>query len=70
MVTEQINESIPMLNKQEHVTMVANKIDDVYKQIKVNEISPGTDYLFRGTERSNLEKTIQKMDIMNKMTGI
>ena len=70
LITEPINESIPMLNKQEYVTRVAGKIGNIYQQIKKNEESPGTDYLFNGTERSNLEKTIQKMDIMNKISGI
>ena len=70
LITEPINESIPMLNKQEYVTRVAGKIGNIYQQIKKNEESPGIDYLFNGTERSNLEKTIQKMDIMNKISGI
>ena len=37
----------------------------VYTQIKKNEESTGTDYLFLGMKSSNLESTIKKLDTMN-----
>jgi hypothetical protein len=43
-------------------------IDNVYKQIKKNEHSPNTEYLFSGVEReNNFEKTVQKIELMNSM---
>jgi hypothetical protein len=51
--------------QQEIVTNVLSKIDMVYKQIKKNEVSPGTDYLFKNLKSSNLEKTIEKLDKLN-----
>lgn len=47
------------------VTTIKEKIDLVYIQIKKNEESTGTDYLFHGIKTSNLENTIKKLDAMN-----
>jgi hypothetical protein len=47
------------------VTLIKQKIDLVYTQIKKNEESTGTDYLFMGMKSSNLENTIKKLDAMN-----
>jgi hypothetical protein len=47
------------------VNLIKQKIDLVYVQIKKNEESTGTDYLFHGIKSSNLENTIKKLDAMN-----
>jgi hypothetical protein len=60
-----IEEEIIRKSQQEIVANVLKKIDQVYKQIKQNEISPGTDYLFKDLKSSNLEKTIEKLEKMN-----
>lgn len=49
----------------ELVNLIKRKIDLVYGQIKKNEESTGTDYLFLGMKSSNLENTIKKLDAMN-----
>jgi hypothetical protein len=49
----------------ELVNTIKQKIDLVYAQIKKNEESTGTDYLFLGMKSSNLENTIKKLDAMN-----
>jgi hypothetical protein len=47
------------------VNVIKQKIDSVYAQIKKNEESTGTEYLFLGMKSSNLESTIKKLDAMN-----
>lgn len=47
------------------VNTIKQKIDLVYEQIKKNEESTGTDYLFHGMKSANLENTIKKLEAMN-----
>ena len=59
------NEEIIRPTQQEIVSNILKKIDSVYKQIKQNEESTGTEYLFKDVKASNLEKTIEKLETMN-----
>jgi hypothetical protein len=59
------NEEIIRPTQKEIIGNVLKKIDLIYGQIKKNEETPGTDYLFKNIKSSNLEKTIEKLDKMN-----
>ena len=59
------NEEIIRQSQQEIMSNIIKKIDIVYKQIKTNEQSPGTEYLFKDVKSYNLEKTIEKLEKMN-----
>jgi hypothetical protein len=60
-----VDEEIIREKQKEIVINVLTKIDIIYRQIKKNEMSPGTEYLFKDTKSTNLEKTIQKLETMN-----
>ena len=50
------------------VENVTNKIDNIYKQIKKNEESPNTDYLFNNlVSQNNFERSIKKMELLHSV---
>jgi hypothetical protein len=56
-----------MPNKQ-MIQVAIDKINDIYKQIKKNEESPNTEYLFANlaTEHS-FEQSIRRMELVNSL---
>lgn len=69
LLTEKVNFEIPMISHKAEIEKIVNKIDNIYKQIKKNEDAPKTDYLFSNTKQTNLEKTVKKIDIMNRFNN-
>ena len=48
---------------------MVDNIDEVYKQIKKNEMSPNTDYLFSNLDKqNNFEKSMKKMEMLDSMS--
>ena len=72
LLTEPVIMTQEMVSNKETIETVVKKIDTVYKQVKKNEIAPNVDYLTisSGGVKSDLDKTIEKMDKLNSMNTI
>lgn len=67
LLTEMINYNQELITNKSTLEMVKQKNNLIFKEIKKNEITPKTDYLFKGKESSSLEKSISKIEKMNSM---
>jgi hypothetical protein len=66
LTTETIHPNIEIVANKTIVSTVVDQIDKIYKQVKDNEHSPNTEYLFNGMDvESNFLKTVQKLEILN-----
>ena len=67
LLTDIINMEEELVKEKDKILQIIGNIDNLYKQVKKNEVSPNTDYLFMNTKKSNLDKTLEKLDIMNSI---
>jgi hypothetical protein len=68
LLTEPINFKIEIINNKSEIDNILKNINVIYKEIKKNELSPETDYLFEGTnDKSSLDKTIEKLEKLSKL---
>jgi hypothetical protein len=68
LLTEYVPMNIEMISDKTLVKTVVEKINNVYKQIKTNEVSPNTEYLFSNLDNENtFEESMKRMELMNKM---
>jgi len=71
LITDLIDYKIDIILNKKEIKAILSKINYIYKQIKKNEIAPKTEYLFNNmenSEKSNLTKTIEKLNIMKNLT--
>ena len=66
-LTEDVNFNTPLVEKKELIYNITNKISILYKEVKKNEIASSTDYLFMGIEKSNAEKSMEKMELLQRV---
>ena len=65
--TEPYALDVEIVKDKNKVLVLTQKINKIYKEIKQNEHSPGTDYLYENVKATNLEKTIAKLEAMNNL---
>jgi hypothetical protein len=65
--TESFSIEEEIVKDKNKIQVITNGIHKIYKQIKKNEHSPGTEYLYKNIKSSNLEKTIEKLETMNSL---
>ena len=69
-ITEMVPTNIEIISDKVILHSVVDKINNIYKQIKINEESPNTDYLFSNLDSNNsFDQSMRKMEIMNKMNA-
>ena len=67
LIVEKIDLKVDIISNQDIIEKINKKIGKIYIQVKKNEISPDTDYLFNGVEQSNIEKSMKKIETMNSL---
>ena len=67
MLTDPVDLTIDIIANKKELDVIIKKIGIVYKDVKKNEESLNVDYLFNGVERSNLDKTIERLEKMNSV---
>ena len=65
-LTEKYDTKVEIIKDKDLVETVVKKINAIYKQIKKNEIGPKVDYLMCDIKKSNVEKSIDKLQLLNK----
>lgn len=67
--TDAVDNTVELITDKRKVELAITNIDDIYRQIKKNEESPGTDYLFVGLDKQNaFAKSMEKINILNSMS--
>jgi hypothetical protein len=70
LLTGPVDLTIPIWNDKTVITDITDKINVIYKEIKVNEFSPKPNELLHKVEKSNADKTKEKLNIMNTLQTI
>ena len=68
LIIENVDKTIPLTTQKNKIETILSNIHNIYKQIKKNEKSPNTEYLFQNMEKQdNLKKSIAQMNLVNSI---
>ena len=68
LLTEPVPLDIELIQNKHMVKNIVEKINEIYKQVKKNEESPNTEYLFSNIGQQNqMENSMRKLDMMNSL---
>ena len=67
-LTEPVDLTIDIIGNKKELDAIIQKIGVVYKDVKKNEESLNIDYLYAGVERTNLDKTVERLEKMNSIS--
>lgn len=68
LLTEPVPMNIELMPNKQMIQVAMDKINDIYKQIKKNEESPNTEYLFANlAAEQSFEQSIRRMDLVNSL---
>lgn len=70
LITETVNTDVEILPNKAILQNVTDKIETIYKQIKINEVAPKTEYLFNGLDKKkSIEKSLKQMELVNSIVS-
>ncbi len=66
--TEHVPNNVELIADKELVETVVSQIHQIYREVKKNEESPHTDYMFQNMERddTNIEKSMKKLELLQQ----
>jgi hypothetical protein len=69
-LTEPIDYTVEIIKNKTELDAIISKVKGVYKEVKKNEELPDMDYMYAGIERTNLDKTIERLEKMNSIMKV
>lgn len=66
-LTERYDVELDIVKDKDKLNIISSNVNSIYRQIKLNEISPGMDYLYQNMKATNLEHTIAKLETMKQL---
>jgi len=59
-----IDMNVDLVANKKLIEIAMTNIDDIYSQIKMNEVRPGTDYLYNGMDKAlSMEKSLERLNM-------